>query len=66
MYQSMLGAVREETVILTCSTWTCPAYSGFSCAQGSLRARSSAVPAPDEDGHEQVHVERTKEKLASV
>ena len=64
MYQSMLGAVREETVTYL-----------FNLDLSKQRTQASAVrlaepsrpkflqySAPDEDGHEQVHVERTKEK----
>ncbi|WP_455123174.1 preprotein translocase subunit SecA [Rothia mucilaginosa] len=63
MYQSMLGAVREETVTYL-----------FNLDLSKQRTQASAVrlaepsrpkflqySAPDEDGHEQVHVERTKE-----
>ena len=64
MYQAMLGAVREETVTYL-----------FNLDLSKQRTQASAVrlaepsrpkflqySAPDEDGHEQVHVERTKEK----
>lgn len=64
MYQSMLGAVREETVTYL-----------FNLDLSKQRTQASAVrlaepsrpkflqySAPDEDGHEQVHVERSKEK----
>ena len=64
MYQSMLGAIREETVTYL-----------FNLDLSKQRTQASAVrlaepsrpkflqySAPDEDGHEQVHVERTKEK----
>ncbi|WP_424827594.1 preprotein translocase subunit SecA [Rothia mucilaginosa] len=64
MYQSMLGAVREETVTYL-----------FNLDLSKQRTQASAVrlaepsrpkflqySAPDEDGHEQVHVEHTKEK----
>ena len=64
MYQSMLGAVREETVTYL-----------FNLDLSKQRTQASAVrlaepsrpkflqySAPDEDGHEHVHVERTKEK----
>lgn len=64
MYQSMLGAVREETVTYL-----------FNLDLSKQRTQASAVrlaepsrpkflqySAPDEDGHEQVHVERTKDK----
>ena len=63
MYQLMLGAVREETVTYL-----------FNMDLSKQRTQASAVrlaepsrpkflqySAPDEDGHEQVHVERTKE-----
>ena len=63
MYQAMLGAVREETVTYL-----------FNLDLSKQRTQASAVrlaepsrpkflqySAPDEDGHEQVHVERTKE-----
>ena len=63
MYQLMLGAVREETVTYL-----------FNLDLSKQRTQASAVrlaepsrpkflqySAPDEDGHEQVHVERTKE-----
>ena len=63
MYQSMLGAIREETVTYL-----------FNLDLSKQRTQASAVrlaepsrpkflqySAPDEDGHEQVHVERTKE-----
>ena len=62
MYQLMLGAVREETVTYL-----------FNLDLSKQRTQASAVrlaepsrpkflqySAPDEDGHEQVHVERTK------
>ena len=62
MYQSMLGAIREETVTYL-----------FNLDLSKQRTQASAVrlaepsrpkflqySAPDEDGHEQVHVERTK------
>ena len=64
MYQSMLGAIREETVTYL-----------FNLDLSKQRTQASAVrlaepsrpkflqySAPDEDGHEQVHVERSKEK----
>ena len=64
MYQSMLGAVREETVTYL-----------FNLDLSKQRTQASAVrlaepsrpkflqySAPDEDGHEQVHVERSKDK----
>ena len=64
MYQAMLGAVREETVTYL-----------FNLDLSKQRTQASAVrlaepsrpkflqySAPDEDGHEQVHVERSKEK----
>lgn len=64
MYQAMLGAIREETVTYL-----------FNLDLSKQRTQASAVrlaepsrpkflqySAPDEDGHEQVHVERTKEK----
>ena len=64
MYQSMLGAIREETVTYL-----------FNLDLSKQRTQASAVrlaepsrpkflqySAPDVDGHEQVHVERTKEK----
>lgn len=64
MYQSMLGAVREETVTYL-----------FNLDLSKQRTQASAVrlaepsrpkflqySAPDEDGHEQVHVEHSKEK----
>ena len=63
MYQAMLGAIREETVTYL-----------FNLDLSKQRTQASAVrlaepsrpkflqySAPDEDGHEQVHVERTKE-----
>ena len=63
MYQSMLGAIREETVTYL-----------FNLDLSKQRTQASAVrlaepsrpkflqySAPDEDGPEQVHVERTKE-----
>ena len=63
MYQAMLGAVREETVTYL-----------FNLDLSKQRTQASAVrlaepsrpkflqySAPDEDGHEQVHVERIKE-----
>ena len=64
MYQSMLGAIREETVTYL-----------FNLDLSKQRTQASAVrlaepsrpkflqySAPDEDGHEQVHVERSKDK----
>ena len=64
MYQAMLGAVREETVTYL-----------FNLDLSKQRTQASAVrlaepsrpkflqySAPDEDGHEQVHVERSKKK----
>ena len=64
MYQAMLGAIREETVTYL-----------FNLDLSKQRTQASAVrlaepsrpkflqySAPDEDGHEQVHVERSKEK----
>ena len=64
MYQAMLGAVREETVTYL-----------FNLDLSKQRTQASAVrlaepsrpkflqySAPDEDGHEQVHVERSKDK----
>ena len=64
MYQAMLGAVREETVTYL-----------FNLDLSKQRTQASAVrlaepsrpkflqySAPDEDGHEQVHVERSKGK----
>ena len=64
MYQSMLGAIREETVTYM-----------FNLDLSKQRTQASAVrlaepsrpkflqySAPDEDGHEQVHVERSKDK----
>ena len=64
MYQAMLGAIREETVTYL-----------FNLELSKQRTQASAVrlaepsrpkflqySAPDEDGHEQVHVERSKEK----
>ena len=63
MYQAMLGAIREETVTYL-----------FNLDLSKQRTQASAVrlaepsrpkflqySAPDEDGHEQVHVERAKE-----
>ena len=63
MCRSMLGAIREETVTYL-----------FNLDLSKQRTQASAVrlaepsrpkflqySAPDEDGHEQVHVERTKE-----
>ena len=63
MYQSMLGAIREETVTYL-----------FNLDLSKQRTQASAVrlaepsrpkflqySAPDEDGHEQVHVERSKD-----
>lgn len=63
MYQAMLGAIREETVTYL-----------FNLDLSKQRTQASAVrlaepsrpkflqySAPDEDGHEQVHVERSKE-----
>ena len=64
MYQAMLGAIREETVTYL-----------FNLDLSKQRTQASAVrlaepsrpkflqySAPDEDGHEQVHVERSKDK----
>ncbi|WP_314660242.1 preprotein translocase subunit SecA [uncultured Rothia sp.] len=64
MYQAMLGAIREETVTYL-----------FNLDLSKQRTQASAVrlaepsrpkflqySAPDEDGHEQVHVERSKKK----
>ena len=64
MYQAMLGAIREETVTYL-----------FNLDLSKQRTQASAVrlaepsrpkflqySAPDEDGHEQVHVERSKGK----
>ena len=64
MYQAMLGAIREETVTYL-----------FNLDLSKQRTQASAVrlaepsrpkflqySAPDEDGHEQVHVERSNEK----
>lgn len=64
MYQAMLGAIREETVTYL-----------FNLDLSKQRTQASAVrlaepsrpkflqySAPDEDGHEQVHVEHSKEK----
>ena len=64
MYQAMLGAIREETVTYL-----------FNLDLSKQRTQASAVrlaepsrpkflqySAPDEDGHEQVHVERLKDK----
>ena len=64
MYQAMLGAIREETVTYL-----------FNLDLSKQRTQASAVrlaepsrpkflqySAPAEDGHEQVHVERSKDK----
>ena len=64
MYQAMLGAIREETVTYL-----------FNLDLSKQRTQASAVrlaepsrpkflqySAPDEDGHEQVHLERSKGK----
>ncbi len=63
MYQSMLDAVREETVTylynLDLSKQRTQA-SAVRLAEPS-RPKFLQYSAPDEDGHEQVHVERTKE-----
>ena len=64
MYQSMLDAVREETVTylynLDLSKQRTQA-SAVRLAEPS-RPKFLQYSAPDEDGHEQVHVERSKEK----
>ncbi|WP_368885762.1 preprotein translocase subunit SecA [Rothia mucilaginosa] len=64
MYQSMLGAIREETVTylynLDLSKQRTQA-SAVRLAEPS-RPKFLQYSAPDEDGHEQVHVERSKEK----
>ena len=63
MYQSMLGAVREETVTYLFNldlSKQCTQASAVRLAEPS-RPKFLQYSAPDEDGHEQVHVERTKE-----
>ena len=64
MYQSMLDAVREETVTylynLDLSKQRTQA-SAVRLAEPS-RPKFLQYSAPDEDGHEQVHVERSKDK----
>lgn len=64
MYQAMLGAIREETVTylynLDLSKQRTQA-SAVRLAEPS-RPKFLQYSAPDEDGHEQVHVERSKDK----
>ena len=64
MYQSMLGAIREETVTYLFNLDLSKQRTQASTVRLAEPSRPKFLQysAPDEDGHEQVHVERSKDK----